>query len=325
MGNAYQEEVNGLVDEIMKIADEASSSQEMEKDAGIKDVFSRKKKPAQAMDIAGNKATANEMFAGMGGDDSASDSAESTPRKWKRIKAKFFKKANENTEAMIEKIAAASGADLDLLLEYIEKSAAENDMDGQDVVDILYEDVEDVEDEDIEDEDIEDEDIEDENDEDEDYEEDEEMVNEAVEKVAYAAGVDEDTVLDYIEKVAYENDVDELEVLAALEKEAGPKFDAAIKNVRGAGSAVAGFAGKHKKPLLIGGGTLGVVGTGLAGKKAYDRYKAKKAEAAIAEAAEKVAYVNGVETEDVYDYVEKVAYENDMDELEVLAALAEEI
>ena len=230
MSNSYENEINELVDGIMKVAEEATASTGMEKEAGI---FNRKKKS----ELSANKAKANEMFSGQGGDDSASDPKGKVQRKWKRIKAKFFKRANENTEEMIEKIAAAAGTEVDMLLDYIEKIAAEEDLDGQDIVDTLYEDIEDVEDEEeydeeeydeeeygeeeYDDEEYEDEEYEDE-DEDEEYGEEVEasMINEAMEKIAAVAGMDEETVADYIVAVASENEIDELEVLAALEDEA---------------------------------------------------------------------------------------------------------
>ena len=52
------------------------------------------------------------------------------------------------------------------------------------------------------------------------------LVDDAIEKVAYVAGVDGDDVIDYVEKLAYENDLDEIEVLAELEKEAKLKMPA---------------------------------------------------------------------------------------------------
>ena len=114
MANSYENEVNELVDGIMKAAEEATTSSGMEKEAGI---FNRKKKS----EVAANKAKADAMFSGQGGDDSASDPRGKVQKKWKRIKAKFFKKANNNTEEMIEKIAAAAGTEVDMLLDYIEK------------------------------------------------------------------------------------------------------------------------------------------------------------------------------------------------------------
>ena len=370
MGNSYQEEVNQFVDDIMKVANDTASTEGLKKEAGIKDVFTRKKKADQALDVAGNKAKANSMFAGIGGDDSASEQQESTPSKWKRIKAKFFKKSNEDTELMIEKIAAAGDVDVDILLDYIEKTAEENDIDGQDVVDALYEDVEDNYDEDSE----EYEDSEEHEDE-ENYEEDlnEDMINEAVEKVAFVSNLNDEDVVNYISKVAYENDVDELEVLAAmedeadelLEKEAAPEFlngvGKKVKNTiidqkaygkyknlndykkilaedkikltpNEAKDLMAARLNVAKRPAMIAGGIAGLGAAAYGGKKLYDRIQARKAaeaekeafEVLIEEALEKVAYVADVETESVIDYIEKVAFENDVDELEVLAAMEEE-
>ena len=145
MSNSYENEINGLVDGIMKVAEEASASQGMEKEARI---FGRKKK-SEKSELGANRAKANSMFAGVGSDDSASDPKGKINRKWKRIKARFFKKANENTEDMIEKIAESAGTEVDVLLDYIEKIAAEEDLDGQDIVDTLYDNI----DEDYEDED----------------------------------------------------------------------------------------------------------------------------------------------------------------------------
>ena len=346
MANSYENEVNELVDGIMKAAEEATTSSGMEKEAGV---FKRRGKS----EIAANKTKANEMFSGEGSDDSASDPRSKVQKKWKRIKAKFFKKANNNTEEMIEKIAAAAGTEVDMLLDYIEKIAAEEDLDGQDIVDTLYEEIEDEPDYEEEDE-FEDEDDEDEDDEDEDEfdEEDEEygeeveasMINDAMEKIAAVTGMDEDTVADYIVSVAAENEVDELEVLAALEDEAdevlekqamkAPAFVGKARNFAGdKKDKIGAFAGKHQKGLKIGGGVAaaaGLAGAGYGGYKLYQKKKAKAEaekqalEVLIDEAIEKVAYVAGVDSEDVIDYVEKLAYENDVDEIEVLAELEKE-
>ena len=217
MANSYENEVNELVDGIMKVAEETAAASGMEKEAGI---FNRKKKS----EVAANKAKADAMFSGQGSDDSASDPRGKVQKKWKRIKAKFFKKANDNTEEMIEKIAAAAGTEVDMLLDYIEKIAAEEDLDGQDIVDTLYEEIE--EEPEVEEEDAYEDDEDDEDEDDEDGEEVEaSMINDAMEKIAAVTGMDEETIADYIISVAAENEVDELEVLAAMEDEADAELE----------------------------------------------------------------------------------------------------
>lgn len=239
MSNSYENEINSLVDGIMKVAEEATDTQGMKKEARI---FGRKKKS----ELGANKEKANAMFSGIGSDDSASDPKGKINRKWKRIKARFFKKANENTEDMLEKIAASAETDIDVLLDYIEKIATEEGIEGQDIVDTLYEDVEEYDDEDDEeydDEEYDDEEYDDEEYDDEDDEEygeevEAEAIVDAIEKVAGVVGLDESAVLDYISTMAAENEIDELEVLAALEDEANSEIEKEAASVfRHAGNA----------------------------------------------------------------------------------------